>query len=823
MRGTSAPYLFVAAALALGCAAGGADSAGMRPGAGGSAGSAGNGGGSGANNDAGYVAKDGAGAADLGLPKDASSEPVGSNLTADAVTFNWDTLACLGCSGGGGAGGGSGGSNSGGSSAIGSGGKGPGGSTGGGGSVPAMDASAPMGGSAAGGASAGSGGRVSGTGGASGGGGAAGAGGKVDAGPIIDAGAGSDAPRMDSGPPLWGDAGPDAAGPDTMVTSPDAKPADVLGGPCQAHLVPVIPVLDRLYRLVAGENTRVVLRAVVDTGGPGAGATWTWSQTWKNSPLTVAQTGVVEPDTAAFSIPNPGEYVFSARAGSCYAELAGFAVTPNVCTVCDKSVLLRAAPPVTSDVPTQSGGMSLDQTSVILSRGAAVMVAPSINGSLVKSYVRVNDTNGGLISDGMADATVGGFVTRLRLVDSALSVLKYDVLVVPLNGEDSSTIAATAPQLYQGRDPTSLNKPLPLAGGYTVTGTTLDANGQPVVDARVMLTNQNPALPQQRADLVFSSVGRSNAQGKYTLHVQPGAYWVSFAPPLDSGLTDVRSDSFVTVAGDSTLSFQWSAATTAALNLRVVDAMGAPVEGTSVRVTSLSHSSNVGSLSGSLISSQQAKGDVQAQETTDATGAVLFPKLPANADYALLLMPAALGPYVATTATTVRLDAGGISKSVSLSAQAMIRGKLVARTAASLPIDLTTVTIVGYDRSSDAPEAARATKVNADGTFAFGVTPNRPYVLLAVPGVGSGYARSFVGPGPLQGSEFVITQNLLTSVGWKAKVVDDSQNGIADTALQAYCDPSWPNCVDPAVPLGETMSGVGGAFQLDLADPASRF
>jgi hypothetical protein len=423
----------------------------------------------------------------------------------------------------------------------------------------------------------------------------------------------------------------------------------------------------------------------------------------------------------------------------------------------------------------------------------------------------------------MADAIVGGFVTRLRLLDSKLSVLKYDVLVVPLNGEDSTTIAATAPQLYQGRDPTSLNKPLTLAGGYTVSGTTLNANGQPVVDARVMFTNQDPASAQQRADLLFSSVGRSNAQGKYTLHVQPGTYWVSFAPPLDSGLTEVRSDSFVTVAGDSTLSFQWSAATTAALNLKVVDAVGVPVEGTSVRVTSLSQSSNVGSLSGTLISSQRAKGDVQAQATTDATGAVLFPMLPANADYAVLLMPAVLGPSAATTGTTVHLDAGGTSKPLSLSAQAVIRGTLVARAAASLPIDFTTVAIVGYDRSGDAPEAARAIKVNADGTFTFGVTPKRPYVLLAVPGVGSGYARSFVGPGPLQGSEFVITQNLLTSITWKAKVVDENQNGIADTALQSYCDPSWPNCVDPAVPLGETMSGVGGAFQLELADPASRF
>jgi hypothetical protein len=789
---------------------------------GGSSGGAGNGG-NGSSYDGGYVPRGDAAVNDPGEHRDASSEPVGSNLTADAVTFNWDTLGCLGCAGAGG-GGGAGGSSSGGTSATGSGGKGMGGSSGWGGSVPTWDASAPSGGSAAGGAMSGSGGRVTGSGGSAGGGGmSGGGGGKTDAGgSSLDASA-PDVARIDGGVLPPSDAAADVVGTsDLPVIGPDVKPPDV-GGPCQARIVPVVPVLDRIDRLVAGENTRVVLRAVIDAGGPTTVPTWTWTQTWQGSPLAVAQTGIAEPDTAAFSVPSAGRYVFSARSGTCYAELAGFAVTPNVCTVCDKSVILRAAPPTTSDVPTQSGGMSLDQTSVILSRGVAVKVAASIGSSLVNSYVRINDTNGGLIADGMADTTVGGFVTRLRLVDSSLAALRYDVLVVPLNGEDGATIAATAPELYRSKDPTSLNSPLPLAGGLKVTGTTLDVNGQPVADARVMLTNQDPSSAKQRADLVFSSVGRSNAQGKYTLYAQPGAYWVSYSPPLDSGLPEVKSDSSVTITGDSTLSFQWSAAATAALNLQVLDAMGAPVVGTSVRVTSLSQASNVGTLSGSVISSQRAKGDVQAQETTDTTGTVLFPKLPANADYAVLLMPAAPGPYTATTATTVRLDAGGTSKPILLSAQATIKGKLVARSAASLPIDFTTVAIVGYDRSSDAPEAARAIAVNADGTFSFGVTPKRPYVLLAVPGVGSGYARSFVGPGPLQGSEFVITQNLLTSIGWKAKVVDDNQNGIADTALQAYCDPSWPNCVDPAVPLGETMSEVGGAFQLELADPASRF
>jgi hypothetical protein len=435
--------------------------------------------------------------------------------------------------------------------------------------------------------------------------------------------------------------------------------------------------------------------------------------------------------------------------------------------------------------------------------------------------VRINDAYGGLVVDGLADANVGGFATRLRSLDNNRAALTYDVLVVPLNGEDGATIAATAPQLYQGRDPGSLNVPLPLAGGVTITGTTQDASGQPVADARVMLSNQEPAVGQRR-DLVFSSVGRSDAQGNYTLHVQKGTYWASFAPPIDSGLREVQSDSSFVVAADSALSFRWAAPTLAALTLKVADSTGIAAAGIAVRVTSSSRTTDVGTLSGALVSSQQAKGNVQVEDTTDASGTVVFPKLPANADYDVLLMPASPGPYSATTATSLRLEAAGTTQTVSLLGQALINGKLVTRTAAALPIDFATVSIIAYDRSADAPEAPRALMVNADGSFAFGVTPRRSYILVAVPDVGSGYARTFVGPGPLKANEFVITQNLLTSTPWRAKVMDENQSVLTGTALQVYCDATWPNCVDPTVPLAETTSDVTGAFQLDLADPTSR-
>jgi hypothetical protein len=395
--------------------------------------------------------------------------------------------------------------------------------------------------------------------------------------------------------------------------------------------------------------------------------------------------------------------------------------------------------------------------------------------------------------------------------------------VVPIDGTDNGTIGATAPQLYPSLAPTSINGSFALAGGVTVTGTTLSVSGQPVPDVRVMLTNQDPASVQQRRDLVFSSVGRSDAQGNYTLHVQKGTYWVSFSPPSDSGLSEALGASAITIAGDGTLGFKWDAPNTAALALQVVDSAGAPRAGVAVRVTS-SQSPSVGAVAhtptGGATSTQVAIGSVQVEATTDASGMVVFSNLPTNQAYDVLLVPATPDAFAATTTMRIPLAAGGTSTIAQLWPQSSIVGQLVAR--ASVPLDYATVKIVAYDRSVDAPEPPRAVAVASDGSFVVGVTPGRPYILLAVPAIGSGYARTFVGPGPVQASEFVITQGLLLSMPWRSSVIDEDQIGLPDTALQVYCDPSWPNCVDSAVPLAETTSEVGGAFELALADPSSR-
>ena len=100
------------------------------------------------------------------------------------------------------------------------------------------------------------------------------------------------------------------------------------------------------------------------------------------------------------------------------------------------------------------------------------------------------------------------------------------------------------------------------------------------------------------------------------------------------------------------------------------------------------------------------------------------------------------------------------------------------------------------------------------------VSPGRPYVVLAVPLMASGLARTFVGPGLLAASEFTIKQKVLSSMPWISTAYQTGYD-LSGTALQILCGVGYAGCVDPTIPLAETTIEAG-AFQLSLPDPATR-
>jgi len=190
--------------------------------------------------------------------------------------------------------------------------------------------------------------------------------------------------------------------------------------------------------------------------------------------------------------------------------------------------------------------------------------------------------------DGLSDPRAG-FGALLLAMDNNRNLLSYDVLVVPIDGTNGGTVAATAPQLIRSLQPDQMiPSAFVLSGGVAVTGNGLQASGQGVVaDARVILTNRDPKAPAQPSDLIFSSVGRTDAQGNCLLHAQPGQYWVSISPPADKGLPEALAPTPITLAGKATISFQWDpiTMTTLSLNVNVVSngASKAADDGTSVR------------------------------------------------------------------------------------------------------------------------------------------------------------------------------------------------------------------------------------------------
>jgi hypothetical protein len=172
------------------------------------------------------------------------------------------------------------------------------------------------------------------------------------------------------------------------------------------------------------------------------------------------------------------------------------------------------------------------------------------------------------------------------------------------------------------------------------------------------------------------------------------------------------------------------------------------------------------------------------------------------------------------------LPAGGLTQTVRLVAERNILGKLAPGKAGSAVPDWTQVQVVAYDKSLVVPEPPRTIPVSADGTFALGVSPGRPYTVLVVPNPATGLARTFFGPGLMQSTGLRTTQYVQSTMDWTSTVSITTNNqatGIVGAALQATCHPGYWRCIDPSLPLAETTSGAGGTFTLSVPDPDTRW
>ena len=659
--------------------------------------------------------------------------------------------------------------------------------------------------------------------------------------PSPDAGISADAPSAPFDVPPRGDAlAPDVSSRDSggfdatpVGTPPDGRPSEAEVGstlPCSTRIRALVPI--SLDRLVASANSQVVLRAEILSGGPSSVSGWTWRAWFGATPLAPAGLGREDTAAAAFRLANPGSYTFSVTdaSGACSATVYPNAFPANACPECDRSAIVRAAPPPSASIPVQTGAVMLlgpspfAQNNIVLAQGVSVSVAPSVGNSIVVSYVRILNGLGAVVADGLADQQ-SAFISRLLAVNSGGDVLRYNILVVPVDGREEETINATAPQLFPQLTPAAVNTTaFRLMNGVTVVGQTTASDDSAIPGARVVLSNRDPKDKTASSDLLFSSVGRSNDQGTYQLQVQAGDYWVTASPPADSGLTEAVSSSSLSVSVGTKLGVHWDAPATVAVTLNVTDAQGNSLAGAKVTL-STAQARKVGTFSLQPLDSpglsMDAYGSVRSEGTTSSTGSVTFDRLPSNTVYQAVIQPDPVGPFATTTTTTVVVSSTAANRTIAARAAAQISGVLLPAST-TVALDLSRVTIAAYDKSDDAIDAPRFVNADSDGAFSLSVTPDRPYVLLAIPPLDSAYARTFVGLGPLTATEFPLSQTLPLSMEWRAQVLDETQDGVSSTALQVFCGATWPTCVDPTIPLAETTSEVDGTFRLPLPDPTSR-
>jgi hypothetical protein len=637
-------------------------------------------------------------------------------------------------------------------------------------------------------------------------------GGFVDASFSFDAGgapdAGSAADAVADRPPGAADAAgapSDAAGGADAARPPDAPPR------CSVEVRALSAA--SLTRLVSGPMATAVVRAELSGASAPGPLLWSWEVTDVDSGerLTV-NADPRDPAVVEFAVRRAGQYLI--RAETTVGTLA-CASGPVYALARDpaaqrKLFLVRAIPPSSARAPVQhqvlevAGGVPV-VAELRLAAGTSVTINPREQSGLdtIVAYVRVSDRATPLVLEGYADANAP--------FGALLAASSYDVLVVPAGPDRSGLGARHAPVFLERLDPADIQaSPFRLAPGVAVRGRAASAGGA-IQDARVVL----------RGSGIPSTVGRSGADGEFEVLARSGTYGLVIAPPRESGLPEGQLPPALTL-GEGTpgprVDFTWHAVNGVNAALAVQDAAGRPLARARVRAEAPLAEVGIATITpaGGAPVAQPAPGTMRLDLVTDAGGVARLGSVP-RASYAVIVAPANSAEGAITAATVSFTDAG--TRTVQLSPRSRLTGRLSGPSGASLGGVRITATDVGTDLAVPAEVAETA----ADGSFTLSVSARRKYLLVAQPPPGSPYARSFVGAGPVEASEFPLRQTLPVRISFSGRVVSDVQrSGIAETVIKVFCFPGAADCPDATVPLAEAVTGPDGTFELALPDPSSR-
>jgi hypothetical protein len=589
--------------------------------------------------------------------------------------------------------------------------------------------------------------------------------------------------------------------------------ADAMADPCAVSIRSVST--PDLNNLAAGAGLFVRLRGEI-TGNPRPVVPdWQWRVTRMGQDIATTSSSN-EPSLLRVPLEQDGRYLVTVNIGMGCKGQAEISAAPKAALA--NYIVLRLIPPQNSLIPAQDSNVKViagvpGVANVTLAEGKTVRVTPQRNALelnnqtiLVPAAIRISNSRSSFLREGRSTAQ-SSFTTLL-------GPNRYDVLIVP---EDNQL-----PPFFEAQQPfeTLSDHFVNMTPGVKISGRLL-RNGVPIVGARIML----------RKDQQPSTIGQTDAAGRYSLRARKGRYslrivgpsegtWPTVELPSANGI-DVPEDG----ASEVSLLVNYANTATASLDLKInLPGNSGPAAGASVELSSQAQN-DVASVSIGNATPINAAGKVVISTLANGLGLVNVSSLP-RAIYTVKIRGTQTVQWTAAHLTTVMVDlrAGDGTAIVDLTPAVTVTGKLNSTTES--PSNLRVVAINESDVTG-APEASA--EASADGTFALKLSPQSSYRLRVDPPLGRLFPRVVFGSIATEAKDIALSAfDLPKTLRITGRIANAQGSAVGGTIVQAFCTDLTVDCIDLsnpnvglALPLSEAVAGPDGQYVLVLPDPGS--
>jgi hypothetical protein len=572
---------------------------------------------------------------------------------------------------------------------------------------------------------------------------------------------------------------------------------------CIVSLTPVMP--PSLNDIEAGTTLQLHASVSGFPGLPDGGALqWTWAvSTTGASSLARLDYTPIDDDASTIEVvlATPGMYQVQVKIlGVPSCDRAPLTFTVKAAQT--PSFRFRVTPPSGTQLPirevvAQASAIANGAQTIALGDGKSTDVVSffpvdDVRGFPIPSYLRI--TSPSFTFD------VEGYTGQSALIAPLATGLTYDLLIVP-DGD-------VAPLFVSGTTDDLANK-MSLVAGASVTGTTRDGSGRPVVGARVLL---------QAGDRP-STLGVSDGTGAFTLSTRDGSLSADIQPPDGVGLPEAHvtvSPGIVLLPGMTSLdlAMDWAPIPSGTLTVNVSGPVAASprIPGARVRAVLAATLSNVGTVSvhGATATQLTATGTVGVDTVSDMNGIARFGPLPTGKYHVTISPPPESGGAI--TVTDVDVPAAGAEINVPVAALVEMTGRLVGAAAF-------TGVVTAIDRGPlPSPTVPTMTLGSlSGGKFAMQVSMGRTYEIVADPDPALGLPRFIVdvltvNEGP--GRDYTVPATLV----WSGTVTGGG-HGVGGALVQVFCAAPSATCLDPTLPLATGTTAADGTLTLALPAP----